>query len=161
MNQEDSVTFTARCGSPDGKTRTSSGTGATLSSGSGTNGYTLVATGNAITGSFSESETGTDRYRLVESFDDVANDASGNTPGNVTFHGEGLPFRDPNLSYVIGIIVVVATDNANSCPASSGETRSEEPTLVGAIPTNSQYQKIRYTQCRRLGRTTVRSYERR
>jgi hypothetical protein len=72
-------------------TRTSSGSGATLGSGSGT----LVATGNAISGSFNETETGTDRYSLVEQFDNVANDVSGNTPGNVTFHSVGLPFRDP------------------------------------------------------------------
>ena len=78
-------------------TRTSSGAGATLGSGSGTNGYTLVATGNAISGSFSEAETGTDRYGLVEKFDNVANDASGTTPGNVTFHSVGLPFRDPDV----------------------------------------------------------------
>ena len=74
------------------RTRTASGA---ATGGSGTNSYTLVESGDALVGSFSQSETGTDRYGLVEAFDNVANDASGNTPGNVNFHGVGLPFRDP------------------------------------------------------------------
>ena len=73
-------------------TRTASGA---ATGGSGTNAYTLTETGDALVGNFSQSETGTDRYGLVEAFDNVANDASGNTPGNVSFHSVGLPFRDP------------------------------------------------------------------
>jgi hypothetical protein len=70
--------------------------GGTLTSGSGTNGYTLVESGDQAAGHFSQSETGTDRYGLVENFDNVANTTSGSTPGNVTFHSHGLAFQDPD-----------------------------------------------------------------
>jgi hypothetical protein len=69
--------------------------GGTLSSGSGINAYTLTESGDQAAAHFSQSETGTDRYGLVEKFDDVSNANGGTTPGNVTFHAEGLPFRDP------------------------------------------------------------------
>ena len=74
-------------------TRTVSG--GTLTSGGGTNGYTLTESGDSAAGHFSQSETGTDRYGLVQKFDDVSNANGGSTPGNVTFHSQGLPFRDP------------------------------------------------------------------
>jgi hypothetical protein len=77
-------------------TRTASGPGSTLSSGNGTNDYTLTTTGNAVAGVFSHSATGTDRYDLVQRFEDVSNAAGGRSPGHVEFFSHGLPFRDPN-----------------------------------------------------------------
>jgi len=76
-------------------TRVSSGAGVTLGSGSGPSAYTLTESGDAVSGSFGESETGADRYSLVDRFDNVSNTSSGATPGNITFHSHGLPFRDP------------------------------------------------------------------
>ena len=79
-------------------TRTSGGPGATLTSGSGTNDYTQSATGDEIAGHFSASETGADRYGLIDRFADVSNtDPGTDTPGNVTFHTHGRAFRDPGL----------------------------------------------------------------
>ena len=95
-------------------TRTASGA---ATAGSGTNGYTLVESGDALVGSFSQSETGTDRYGLVEAFDNVANDASGNTPGNVSFHSVGLPFRDPTIAVFFSLVVLPATSQIAADPA--------------------------------------------
>ena len=82
-----------------GGTWTRTASGGTLTSGNGTNGYTLTESGDSAAGHFSQSETGTDRYGLVEKFDDVSSNANGAaTPGNVTFHSHGLPFRDPELT---------------------------------------------------------------
>jgi hypothetical protein len=81
-----------------GGTWTRTETGGTLGSGSGTNGYTLTEGGDQAAGAFSEGLTGTDRYGLVEQFDDVSNTGSGTTPGNVTFHSHGLAFQDPSRS---------------------------------------------------------------
>jgi hypothetical protein len=76
-------------------TRTASGPGSTLPSGNGTNSYTLTTTGNAVAGVFSHTATGSDRYDLVQRFEDVSNAAGGASPGHVTFNSHGLPFRDP------------------------------------------------------------------
>ena len=74
-------------------TRTGSGTS------SGTNSYTQSVSGNSLVGHFSQSMTGTDRYGLVDRFDDVSNaDPGTSTPGNVNLHSHGLPFRDPGLT---------------------------------------------------------------
>ena len=81
-----------------GGTWTRTASGGTLSGGSGTNGYTLAESGDSAAGHFQPKvrpETGTDRYGLVQSFDDVSNANGGSTPGNVTFHANGLPWRDP------------------------------------------------------------------
>jgi hypothetical protein len=76
-------------------TRISSGAGAVLASGSGTNGYTLTESDDSLAGHFSQTRGGTDRYGLLDYFGDVSNSGPGATPGNVTFHSHGLPFRDP------------------------------------------------------------------
>src|SRR5579883_1237753 len=84
----------------DTSTTTTTGSGTYTYAGSGsswwTYGYTLEEAGNARAGSFSQSMTGTDRYSLMTSFDNVANTLAGQDPGNVTFHSHGLPFRDPS-----------------------------------------------------------------
>ncbi len=87
-----------------GGTWTRTASGGTLTSGSGTNGYTLTESGDQSAGHFSQSETGTDRYGLVEKFDDVSNANGASTPGNVTFHANGLPFRDPGTGPATGCI---------------------------------------------------------
>ena len=69
---------------------TRTGTGAT----SGINSYTDTTTGNDYVGHYSESRTGTDRYGLVDRFDEASNAASGNDPGNVTFFSHGRMFQD-------------------------------------------------------------------
>lgn len=69
-----------------------------LSSGAGTNAYTLLETGDSMSGHFTQSETGSDRYRLIVAFDDVSNTSAGANPGNVTFHTHGRPFQDPSFS---------------------------------------------------------------
>lgn len=62
----------------------------------GTNDYTLELSGDEIAGHFSASTSGTNRYDLVERFSDISNTEPGvTTPGNVSFHSHGLPFRDP------------------------------------------------------------------
>ena len=66
-------------------TRTDSGAGATLGSGSGAIGYTATESTDERSGDFSESETGSDRYALLEHFNNVANTGGGNTPGNMNF----------------------------------------------------------------------------
>jgi hypothetical protein len=80
--------------------QTTTGGGAWVRTGSGassgSNGYTQAQSGDDVAGHFSQSVTGTDRYGLVDRFDDVSNTAPGTTtPGNVTLHSHGLPFRDP------------------------------------------------------------------
>jgi hypothetical protein len=79
-------------------TRTSSGAGAVLGSDSGTNGYTLTESDDSLAGHFSQTRAGTDRYGLVDDFGDVSNSGPGATPGNITFHSHGLPFRDPTFT---------------------------------------------------------------
>ena len=78
-----------------GWTRTTSGPGAVLASGSGVNTYTLTESGDALAGHFSKTRDGTDRYQLIDYFNDVSNNGADTTPGNITFHSHGLPFRDP------------------------------------------------------------------
>ena len=43
-----------------------------MTPGSGSNSYSLTETANVLTGDFSESETGTDRYGLLQQFDNIA-----------------------------------------------------------------------------------------
>ena len=76
-------------------TGTDSGAGATLSSGTGTIGYTDTESSDALSGAFTQSQTGTDRYGLLEHFNNVSNTGSGNTPGNMNFSPVGEPFEDP------------------------------------------------------------------
>ncbi|OWK41805.1 hypothetical protein [Fimbriiglobus ruber] len=70
-------------------------TGATSGrAGSGSYGYTNIETADARAGYFTRSETGTDRYGLVYSFDDVSGETSGDT-GHLHFSTDGVPFVDP------------------------------------------------------------------
>jgi hypothetical protein len=74
--------------------RTDSGPGATLASGSGTIGASSTETADARSGILSQTR-GSDRYSLLEHFNDVSNTTSGNQPGNMNFYAFGQPFVDP------------------------------------------------------------------
>src|SRR5262249_52527431 len=76
-------------------TLTDSGPGATLTPGSGSTSFTLAESGSSRGGSLSQTETGSDRYSLLQSFDNVANTAGAGTPGHLDFSPAGLPFTDP------------------------------------------------------------------
>ena len=58
--------------------------------------YTVTANDDALSGVLSQSETGSDRYSLLETFNNVANTSSGSTPGNMNFSTFGQPFVDPD-----------------------------------------------------------------
>jgi hypothetical protein len=91
----------------------------------GTNAYTLVEAGDARAGHFSQTKYGTDRYGLLPLFNDVSNAVSGASPGNVTFHSHGLPFRDPSFADMV-ISVGVASMQGLSCGTACG-AKSEIP----------------------------------
>jgi hypothetical protein len=74
---------------------TDSGAGATLTGGSGSYNYSTTETGDDRSGDLSQSETGSDRYGLLESFNNVSNSQSGNSPGHLNFSPIGTPFADP------------------------------------------------------------------
>jgi hypothetical protein len=76
--------------------RTDSGPGATLASGSGTIGASSTETADARSGILSQAR-GSDRYSLLEHFNDVSNTTSGNQPGNMNFSPFGQPFVDPGV----------------------------------------------------------------
>jgi hypothetical protein len=75
--------------------RSDTGLGATLPSGSGTIGYHVNQTGDPHSGTFASTETGTDRYGLLEAFKDVSNTQNGQTPGHMNFYPFGQAFVDP------------------------------------------------------------------
>jgi YwqJ-like deaminase len=72
------------------------GTGATLPSGTGTIAYTVQETADARSGDLRQSETGQDRYALLECFNNVSNTGNGNSPGNMNYSPFGDPFVDPD-----------------------------------------------------------------
>ncbi len=76
--------------------RTDTGPGATLGSLDSIGGYSyhLAESGNWHAGSASQSETGTDRYGLLEVFDKVAS-SSNDVPGHLDFSPFGAAFTDP------------------------------------------------------------------
>jgi hypothetical protein len=77
-------------------TRTDAGPGAAFApSSSGTIGSTLTESSDARAGVLSQSETGSDRYSLLQNFINVAN-TGGNAPGNMDYYIFGEPFVDPN-----------------------------------------------------------------
>ena len=78
--------------------RTDTGPGATFLSGTGTIFFGLQESGSSRSGSFTLSESGSDRYHLLEAFNDVSNTGGGKTPGNMDFHPFGLPFVDPDAN---------------------------------------------------------------
>jgi hypothetical protein len=78
----------------------------------GTNAYTLVEAGDARAGHFSQVKYGTDRYGLLPLFNDVSNAVSGASPGNVTFHSHGLPFRDPSFGDMVISVGVASVQGA-------------------------------------------------
>src|SRR5207237_1256020 len=89
----------SRTGSGSGTfTRQDSGPGATLPSGSGTYGYSLQEDGSWRSGSVSQSETGSDRYSLLQGFLNVSS-ASNAVPGHLDFSPFGAPFTDPRPSF--------------------------------------------------------------
>ena len=78
-------------------TLTDVGPGATFpASTSGYYSYTLVANDDNASGELSESETGSDRYGLLQAFNNVANAGASSTPGNMNYSPYGQPFVDPS-----------------------------------------------------------------
>jgi len=75
-------------------TRQESGPGGSQGPWSDSLSYTVQETGDWRAGSLSQSETGCDRYGLLEQFDNVSNTASGAAPGHLNFSPFGLPFSD-------------------------------------------------------------------
>jgi hypothetical protein len=55
-------------------------------------GYAVSESGNLVDGSLSLSEAGTDRYGLLEQFNNTSNALAGNGPGNVDYSPTGAPF---------------------------------------------------------------------
>lgn len=88
---------------------------ARLASGSGDYSYTLQEMGNAAAGQFTQNESGTDRYGLVDHFDNVSNSASGK-PGNITYNANGVPFTDPNDEKQLLEKVLVAVSQHDGKP---------------------------------------------
>jgi hypothetical protein len=76
-------------------TLSDTGPGHTLTPGSGSYSYSGLERGDATSGTFSRTQTGTNRYGLLEYWNDVSNTASGKTPGNMIFSLVGRPFVDP------------------------------------------------------------------
>jgi len=75
-------------------TRQESGPGATQGPWSDSLSYTVQETGDWRAGLLSQSETGCDRYGLLEQFDNVSNTGSGSAPGHLNFSPVGMPFSD-------------------------------------------------------------------
>ncbi len=73
---------------------TDSGPGATMPSGVGSNSYSLQESGDWKSGSLSQSETGQDRYSLLQGFANVSNATPGAGPGNLDYSPFGQPFTD-------------------------------------------------------------------
>jgi hypothetical protein len=51
-----------------------------------------------LTGDFSIAENGTDRYALLQQFDNIANTSGVNTPGHMNYNPFGLAFVDPAVA---------------------------------------------------------------
>ena len=86
-------TFTRTITGGGSYTRTDTGPGATLPNGSGNISYSVQESGDERAGLLSQSETGTDRYGLLQVFNNVANTGA-STPGYLDFSPVGLPFSD-------------------------------------------------------------------
>jgi hypothetical protein len=69
-------------------------TGGTMIPGSGTNSYSLTESANVLTGDFSISETGTDRYGLLQEFDNIAQTSGTSAPGHMNYSPFGDVFVD-------------------------------------------------------------------
>src|SRR5581483_9903335 len=74
--------------------RTSTGAGATMPSDSGTTGYHWEQTGDPLSGVFTLTQTGTDRYDLLEDFFDISNTEAGTSPGHMNIYPFGQTFVD-------------------------------------------------------------------
>ena len=107
-------------------TRVSSASAA-LASGSGDYGYTLQEIGNAAAGQFTQNESGTDRYGLVDRFDNVSNSASGK-PGNISYNANGVPFTDPPVKPEVNVekapegSPIIITSSGDPITGKSGAT---------------------------------------
>ena len=69
-------------------------TGGTMTPGTGSNSYSLAETANVGTGDFSLAETGTDRYGLLQQFDNIAQTSGTSTPGHMNYNPFGDAFVD-------------------------------------------------------------------
>ena len=74
---------------------TLSETGGTETPGSSTYSYSTLETENQKAGLMSQSVSGTDRYGLLQYWNDVSNTDTGKDPGNMNFSPVGVPFVDP------------------------------------------------------------------
>jgi hypothetical protein len=86
-------TFSRTASGSGSYTLTDSGPGATLTNGPGSYSYGLQESGDWKSGSLSQTETGQDRYSLLQGFTNVSNAAKG-TPGNLDYSPSGMPFSD-------------------------------------------------------------------
>jgi hypothetical protein len=75
--------------------RTSTGSGATKPTDNDDYGYEWTQTGDPHSGTFDLSQTGTDRYDLLEDFFDISNTQAGQTPGHMNVYPFGQTFVDP------------------------------------------------------------------
>lgn len=57
--------------------------------------YTWTQTGDPHSGTFNLSQSGTDRYDLLEDFKDISNTQAGQTPGHMNVYPFGQTFVDP------------------------------------------------------------------
>jgi hypothetical protein len=120
-------TFTRTITGGGSYTRQDSGAGATLASGSGSISYTENESADARSGNLSQTETGSERYSLLEKFNNAANTGGGNTPGNMNFLPFGQPFVDPDPAQHPRIV------NAN--PLAAQVAAGADPATV--IPDNT------------------------
>ena len=72
-----------------------SGAGATISSGDGSYSFTVQENGSWRAGSITQTETGSDRYELLQGFNNIADAGDGSGPGHLGFSPFGTPFIDP------------------------------------------------------------------
>jgi len=82
-----------------GGTYTRAETGGTLGSGSGTNNYTVIETGNSVSGQTSQTETGKDRFGLIEQFANMASTVGAGTPGHLLYQSFGSAFAGQSAMY--------------------------------------------------------------
>lgn len=75
-------------------------TGGTMTPGPGMNSYSLTETANVLTGDFSISETGMDRFGLLVQFDNIANTDGVVTPGHMNYNQFGVAFVDDDYFLV-------------------------------------------------------------
>ncbi len=113
-------------------TRMDPGAVATLPSDSGTTSYNVQESADARSGTFSQTETGSDRYGLLENFNDVSNTGGGNTPGNMNFYPVGQTFVDPDPVPTTQELLDYLRNNPNPDIARVEEILRKYPSFLAA-----------------------------